>query len=188
MIDEAAALAALERCRKIEWRQDDTHADSTFALVSEYLRRAAVVAAALGGAAEWPFFDASALVTLPSVDSDTLLGPLEEKFTEFNVHLDKIPQGAGTLRVDSYGRSLCAWYIRWAALKNDLALAAQNLPDLYEPLIVMYERGGSFTRHHGEIEIFPNISLQPGSPERWLSREPLTALDSETLDQIDRER
>jgi hypothetical protein len=197
-IDEAAVYAAVDRCWNIEWRENPARLESTMALIREYLRRSAVVAEAVGETPNWPWFDAAARLTLPGVDRRFLpayvfldaepqyerpgVDPREDRVIALNQHMN---EGSG--RQSWYGRHSCWWYIRWAAIKNHPALAPLSLPDLYEPLIVLYERGGSFHPHHGDIDFFPNRVVQPGAPARWIAREPLPSLDWAALDEIDRE-
>ena len=148
-IDETAAYAAIDRCWNIEWREDPARLGSSLALVREYLRRAAVVAEALGRLKGWPWFDAAAGLTLPDVDRRFLpayvfldeepryegpgVDPMEDKIIAVNKRMNEGPGWQGYCV-----RHSCWWYIRWASVKNHPALAPLNLPDLYEPLIVLY--------------------------------------------------
>ena len=198
MIDEPAVLAAIDRCWNIEWRENPARLESTMALMREYLRRSAVVAEAVGETPNWPWFDAAARLTLPGIDRRFLpayvfldakpqyeslgVDPLEDRVIALNQHMN---EGSG--RQGWYGHHSCWWYIRWASVKNHPALAPLNLLDLYEPLMVLYERGGSFHPHHGDINFFQNRVVQPVAPARWITREPLPSLDLAALDEIDRE-
>ena len=202
-IDQAATLAAIDRCGNISWQRDPARLESSMALMREYLRRSAVVAEAVGETANWPWFDAAARLTLPGVDRRFLPAyvfldevpqyrgpgsdPSEDKVRALNMHFNAIVGGQDRYQPRYYARHSCWWYIRWASVKNHTALAPLNLPDLYEPLIVLYERGGSFHPHHGDIEFFPNRVVQPVAPSRWIMREPLPSLDPAALDELDRE-
>ncbi len=195
-IDKAAAYAAIDRCWNIEWRENPARLESTMALIREYLRRSAIAAEALGCSGDWPWFDAAAWLTLPGVDRRYLpayvfldkvpqyegagVDPLEDRVIALNQHMNEASGRQGW-----YGRHSCWWYIRWASVKNHPMLAPLNLPDLYEPLLVLYERGGSFHPHHGDVEFFPNRVVQIGIPARWVAREPLPSLDWAVLDELD---
>ncbi len=202
-IDKAAALAAIERCRRIEWRVDPARLHSTIALMWEYLRRSAVVAQAVGETRNWPWFDAAVRLSLPNVDRPFLpayvfldakppyerpgVDPLEDAVIALNQHFNAIPRGPDQFPPNYYGRHSCWWYIRWASVKNHPALAPPALPDPYEPLIVLYERGGSFHTEHGFIGIFSCSMMPQGTPAYWSTQEPLPSLAPAALDALDRE-
>jgi hypothetical protein len=193
-MDQAAALAALDRVLRIEWRHDPARLGSHVALMKEYLRRAAAVAEALGLTADWPWFDAAARLTLPGVDRRRLPGrvfldpepqydgpgadPLEDRVIAFNVRLNADPPAEGV-----YARRTCLWYIRWAAVKGHPALAPLGLPDLYEPLIVLYERGGQFRLEHAYIDL--GDTMLAISFRNALALAPLPSLDAQVLDRLD---
>jgi len=42
-----------------------------------------------------------------------------------------------------------------------------------------------FHTHHGAIEFFPTVMVQPVDPARWITREPLPSLDWAALDEFD---
>lgn len=154
-IDEAATLAAIERIGRIAWKRDPDRLGSQEVLMREYLRRSAVVAVALGTTLNWPWDDAAAYLRLPDIAPDLLPGyvfldpepkyagpdadPLEGKIVELNGRVRRRGAPNGPYAWNNY-----LWYIRWEAVKNHPALQALNLPDLYDPLITFYERGGWF--------------------------------------------
>ncbi len=204
-IDEAAALAAIERCEKIEWQFKPEHLRSSLALMREYLRRAAVVAEVLGCPNAWPWDDAASRLTLPGVDQRFLpayvylgadqglkyekpaVNSLEDKVAALARHFSDLPSGPDRFSPNFYALHSCWWYIRWASVKNLPPVAALNSPDPYEPLIVLYERGGYFRVEHGFIDFDPTGTLHPGSPAQWITREPLPSLAPAALDALDRE-
>ena len=202
-IDVTATLAAIERCEKIEWRDNPARLGSTMALMHEYLRRSAVVAEAVGETANWPWFDAAARLTLPGVDRRFLPAyvfldevpqyrgpgsdPSEDKVRALNMHFNAIVGGQDRYQPRYYARHSCWWYIRWASVKNHTALAPLNLPDLYEPLLVLYERSGSFRTEHGFIEVSSRVMMPRGTPAHWVVQEPLPSLSLAALDELDRE-
>ena len=194
MMDQPAALAAIDRVGKIEWRHDPARLGSQVALMREYLRRSALVAEALGGTADWPWNDAAARLTLPGVDPRFLPGyalldpepeyrgpgtdPLEDRVLALS---RRILGGADHPTV--YMRNTCLWDIRWEAVSSHPSLAPLDLPDLYEPLIVMYERGGWFRMEHGYIDL--GETMIAISFRQALHLTPLPALDSQALDRLD---
>ena len=123
--DEAATVAAIERCWNIDWRRDLNRLGSQVALMREYLRRSTLVAEAVGDTPNWPWFDAAARLTLPGVDRRFLsgyaaldenpnyLGPgsdlLEERIIAFNSHLSEAPGEQGYLDLDGDNSSLLRW-------------------------------------------------------------------------------
>ena len=194
-IDNAAALAAIDRCRRIEWRQDISRLGSHVALMREYLRRSAVVAEALNETVNWPWNDVAARLTLPGVDRRFLPGyvfldkepvyegpkadPLEAKVIALNAHISENRYSTGW-----YGRHACWWYIRWASVKNHAALVPLNLPDPYEPLIVFYERGGWLRPEQGYIDLNgANVTI--AGWQKAANQTPLPTLDSAALDLLD---
>ena len=196
MIDQPAALAAIDRVGKIEWRHDSARLGSHAALMREYLRRAAVCAEALGRTGDWPWYDAAARLTLPGVDPRLLPGyvfldpepeyrgpgtdPQEDKIIALNRHMS-----GGQDRPTASMWNTCLWHIRWEAVRSHPALAPLGLPNLYEPLIVMYERGGWFRLEHAYIDL--GEMMIAISFRNALQRTPLPAEDGPGLDRLDEE-
>ncbi|MGK5637755.1 hypothetical protein ACSNOK_05455 [Streptomyces sp. URMC 126] len=70
---------------------------------------------------------------------------------------------------------------------DETSIHLARLPDPYEPLFVLYERGGEFSVEHGHAAFLPwRLPLE--SRDRYLSRDPVVALDEAVLDAIDAER
>ncbi|AMR29173.1 hypothetical protein A0257_20130 [Hymenobacter psoromatis] len=201
VLDFPAARAALVRINNIEWNQSDDHErlGSQIALMQEYLHRAALVALELGEVG-WPWFDAATRLTLPvhglnlvpaAVDS-TLPGyahldyeqprtdPLEEEVITLYKELDS--RRLANRHIDS----TCRFYVHWEALKNYPAVRALALPDLYEPLILFYERGGQFRMEQSYIDML-GVTISRGSPDQRAQSPSLSSLDPAVLDQIDQE-
>ncbi len=193
MIDEASARAAIERCRQITWQRDPRRLSSQVALIKEFLRRAAAAAEALGASKEWRWDDYTRLLPLPGIDRQFLPGwtfldhygkseyhgpgldLLEEEVAALQVHIHTISSHGGY-----YGKRACGWYIRWASVKNLPPVAALGLPDPYEPLILFYERGGSFHRESNFLELDgANVILSA-----YFNLPPLP-LDTAALDALD---
>ena len=196
VIDEAAG-AAIDRVWKITWRYAPETRGSDVALMREYLRRSALVAEALGLTRSWPWYDAAGRLTLPDMDARLLPGftrldttptpgaqwtPLEQKIMEMDDHLSGQPDRPSILM-----RRSCLWYVRWESIKSHPALAPLSLPELYEPLIVMYERGGWFNLEHGYIDL-RGLMIGAGSLQKYLDARPALSLDPQTLDLLDEAR
>ena len=190
-IDEAATLAAIERCRKITWQQDSSRLGSQVALMREYLRRSAVIAETLGEEKSWRWDDYTIRLLLPlsvrcSLPAYVFLDkepryerpgvdPLEDKIIALNNDMSESRFNTGL-----YGRTVCWWYIRWASVKNHRSLVSMRLLDPYEPLIIFFERGGWFQREQGYVDLNgANVTLRT-----YQSLPPLS-LDPAALDALD---
>lgn len=128
---------ALERILAIKWEPDDSRVNSHIALLREYLRRAALWAKALDCTDEWPFFDVAAHICPLECADDTNVKLLKTHFTETPFYV------AGMIE------KTCEWFLHWDRVKNLPKVSEFTLPELYEPLIIMYERGGIFSMEHG---------------------------------------
>lgn len=191
-IDEAATLAAIERCRQIAWRRDLRRLGSHAALMREYLRRSAVIAEALDEEKTWRWDDYTIRLMLPlsvrnSLPASVFLDevpryerpgadPLEDKIIALNRYMIESRFDTGL-----YGRKVCWWYIRWASIKNHRYITSMRLLDPYEPLIVFLERGGWFQREQGYVDLNgANVTLgtYPHLPPLSLDPAALDALDT----------
>lgn len=194
-IDQAAALAAIDRCWNIKWQRDPARLGSQAALMREYLRRSALVAEAVGETPNWPWFDAAARLTLPGVDRRFLpayvfldadppyerpgVDPVEDRVLALNRHMNEAPGDQGL-----YGRTVCWWSIRWASVKSHPTLAVLNLPDLYDPLVTFFERGGWFKPEQGYLDL-DGDNLTLAGWQRAAQKPPLPSLDPAVLDALD---
>jgi len=204
-LDVTAARVALTRLRSIAWATNPDHhrQGAQLALLREYLYRAAQVALELGGTG-WPWFDAAARLTLPihgmSLVPDVTAGALPGYvFLDSESHYrgpgtdpledEVIAMGKGLngRYLTSSMKSTCVFYVRWEALKNHPAVRGLALPDLYEPLIQFYERGGWFRMEHGDYIDLGGPMLGRGSPATYAQRPSLPSLDPAVLDQIDQD-
>ncbi len=197
-IDEAATLAAIERCRSITWRQDIRRLGSHVALMREFLRRAAVLSETLAGNTDWRWDDFTQLLPLPlsvrrSLPAYAFLDD-EPRYERPGVDLleDQIIALAHDMserRLDMglYGRKVCWWYIRWASVKTHWFVASMHLLDPYEPLIVFYERGGWFKREQGYVDLNgANVSLLTYKDQPPLLLHPAALDELDTLEQYAR--
>ncbi|MGR6970495.1 hypothetical protein ACU639_12940 [Streptomyces cynarae] len=168
--------AVLERLRAVEWYGDwdvaSAHTRSRALLMREYLRRAALWAQAYEAEEEWPFFDVTEYV-----DPAFRLDPdLEADLEEFVSHKVPTPSTAST----------CRGAVRWAALKAERSEAGfPELPDPYEPLLLMYQRGGGYSIEEF-IDLY-GVMIPYGNFESNVSTEPFLSLARSTLDALDQD-
>lgn len=73
--------------------------------------------------------------------------------------------------------------VRWAALKADAGAGRPDLPDPYEPLLLMYERGGGYSIEEF-IDLY-GVMIPYGNFESNLNAEPFLSLAPSTLDALD---
>lgn len=153
-----------------DFRLNSSRQPSHAALVREYLRRMALWAEALRCEGEWPFFDVAAVIeggrTTGAIDPDLQFAPL--------------PGLGGAFR------AALAAAVHFAEIAERPEARMHGLPDPYEPLIRLFERGGTMATEHGMIYTgtvgFPRKPFQPATGPA------LVAFDDATLDALDRER
>jgi hypothetical protein len=138
--DSAAAQRMVDRLLAVRWDDDDAayaHQRSRGQLTIEFLRRTAVWAQAVGAETGWPFSDlAGALDPEVSVDPSLM------------ARLASDPSAGDFLRLKIH-----TIIVRWAAL-GELALRQfPHLDDPYEPLLVLFDRGGGCMPLKGFIEL-----------------------------------
>ncbi len=165
--------ATLGRLKAVDWEPGFdvslAHARSRATLMHEYLRRAALWAQELGGTTRWPFYDIAGRWA-PDVDVPTEVA--EELEKQIGPHInswDAVPSRAA---------------LRWAAMLDAGVSIPAHLEDPFEPILVMFERGGGQTTEAGFIDLGGSSVLQ----KTWrdhLSTEPVTVLDATTLDALD---
>lgn len=164
----------LNRLRAVEWIDDWDHAFehvlSRRLLMREFLRRAAVWAQEYSAESAWPFLDIT-----EHVDPEFQLPPdLSAELDEF---LRTVP--GSTLQ------RTCAGAVRLAALRAQNPAAFSALPDLYEPLVLFYERGGEFVVDNAGGLDLTGVSFRPGTAQGNLGTPPLRALSQTVLDAVD---
>ncbi|GAA0990119.1 hypothetical protein GCM10009551_048160 [Nocardiopsis tropica] len=157
------------RIHAIDWDGDLEHTRSRVALMREYLRRSAVWTRALG-AKGWPFYDIAEFAA-PGVRA-----------------ADEVVEGVlgSPVIVEQYptvGKS-CVWALHMAAAR-DAGVSLPDLPDPFEPLIRMYERGGGFSLSTtGTIDI-DAAGLYRGTLPTHLGDEPRAPETEAGLDALD---
>ncbi|MFJ9764686.1 hypothetical protein ACIRUY_12775 [Streptomyces erythrochromogenes] len=173
-MSEGAASVMLNRLRAVEWVGDWDHVlarvPSRRILMREYLRRAALWAQEYSVESAWPFFDVT-----ERVDPGFRLSP--GTAAELEAYLSRVP-----------GRELratCAGAVRLAGMRERNPAALPDLPDLYEPLVLFYERGGEFVRDDAGGLDLTGVSFRPGTPRGNLGTPPFRALGETVLDALD---
>ncbi|MFC9625241.1 hypothetical protein ACFTXM_36525 [Streptomyces sp. NPDC056930] len=168
-----STLALLERVRAADWSGDwdhaFEHAQSRRLLMHEYLRRSALWAQAYGAEGDWPFFDVTQYI-----DKESRLPPALA--TELDECLKKVAYSA---------RKTCGAAVRLAELRARGDIAMPDLPDLYEPLILFYERGGEFLQDGAGFLDLTGVSVKPRGLRHHLVDLPFLTLDRRTLDALD---
>ncbi|MEV6306752.1 hypothetical protein AB0M02_45655 [Actinoplanes sp. NPDC051861] len=169
--DEAVRGMAARLC-VIRWERQGDKAWSKAALLKEYFRRAAQWSDEYGCDSRSPFFDIAACVA-PAVRADQSV---------VDNLLERIAAGRGGWNV----KQVAPYILHWAALS---ATPGAGLPpaldDPFEPLIVMFERGGGFHTENGEV----NLEWKSVRLSGWRDRAgdpPMASFAGADLDEIDR--
>jgi hypothetical protein len=168
------STATLSRLLAVDWKSDFMirlgYARSRGKLMQEYLRRAAWWAQGLDDADRWPFFDiAGSWVPEVHVPDD-----LAEDLEKLIYNHIGWPAVAVT----------CRAALHWAAVLDAGIPLPPELDDPFQPLLLMYERGGGFITEHGFIDL--GASAVPQKTWRdHLSTQPIVSLDQATLDALD---
>lgn len=126
---------AVKRVSAIDWNTVGYafQRESNVALAKEFLRRAALIIKEYNLDVKFPFFSAAKAI-----------GKSQQ------IDIEKVCSQINTLN-NTFLRRACECYIEWASLTDEGEPAAMKFPDLYEPLIKLFERGGSIGIHHGEV-------------------------------------
>lgn len=159
-----------DRILALDWVSSFDRTYSRVKLMSEYLRRAAWWAQATGRPDGWPFFDIAAAVD-GSVRADPAV-------------LARVTERLAQLPISATVRDTCLWAVHWSALKASSGSALPALDDPFEPLLLMYERGGEFTTSSGFIDV-DGAGVPRKTWRDHLKDEPVVSLDLATLDALD---
>ncbi|MFD8411773.1 hypothetical protein [Streptomyces sp. NPDC059650] len=171
---ETTSRTVLERLRAIDWEDEAAaweHAPSRALLMREYLRRSALWARVCGAEEAWPFFDvaehlgAQAPGTPPEVAAE----------------LEELLDGLAPASL----RTTCRAAVRWAAVRSAGQELPAGLPEPYEPLLLMYERGGGY--YLEEYLDLNGTMIRLGDVEGNASATPFLTLAPTTLDALDAE-
>lgn len=165
----------MERLCAVKWEREwgDVFGKSISRrlLMREYLRRSALWAKKYSAENVWPFFDVTGYMDPEFRLSLSTAHKLEEFLRA---------------RMSEDVKATCRSAVRLAELRlHDSAIETADLPDLYEPLVRLYERGGEFmTDNSGALDL-TGVSFRPGSLQGNLSDTPVVALHGAVLDALD---
>ncbi|MCI0714180.1 MAG: hypothetical protein L0154_28755 [Chloroflexi bacterium] len=166
-----------DRITAVKWEYDASRRRSHEALFKEYLRRQVLWLNALELTDHFPWYDLPQLIN-EDVRASTDATNWVRKHITFQV-MNATMILTGVLEAA----------LHWAALDEAHALPF-DLPNPYEPMVILYERGGTFTIESmfgrfvaGYDALGP--SLPRGPWRRWYSKQPFVELDSGVLDRLD---
>jgi hypothetical protein len=174
MADNGVVDRALERLVAVEWDDDDgafEHRASRGRLTQEYLGRTARWAQALGEPVQyrWPFADLAKAVDPSKEVSPAQLEALARSARDV-FHVVALQRAAESA-------------LYWAALGDLPKEQFPEFDDPYEPLLLLFERGGGFRIDNGFIEL-GYVSV-PYRPLTHRAEQPPMAIDEATLDALD---
>ncbi|MEB8339387.1 hypothetical protein [Streptomyces endophyticus] len=174
MTGNLSAGGVLSRLRAINW--DDwtvafDHSRSRALLMREYLRRSAQWARHYGAESVWPFFDIA-----EHVDASVQLPP------DIASDLDAFLRGG--IGPNSVERTVVG-AVRWAELRRQERTDLPGLPEPYEPLLLMYGRGGGF--YVDQAIDLNGVSLPRWSLDTAIAAPPFLTMTTATLDALDSE-
>lgn len=164
----------LDRIKSIQWSCDDRHMYSNAKLLEEHFHRLALWCTALQ---RWPYW--------PSVDMlDLFKLTVDDEVEQQEIH-SQLKHACPYL---GYGdkRAWDRWF-HWLLVQEYAAQEHPLLPDPFEPLIRMYERGGTYYLEHTFVYVGDSgLSFVRRSPEDYFKRSFVSSLDDATLDALDR--
>ncbi|GAB4211616.1 MAG: hypothetical protein OHK0022_46360 [Roseiflexaceae bacterium] len=164
--------AAFERLLAISWKHDHTREGSNLGLLREYFRRMAHWGRALNCVDQWPFFDVAAQIDPAARVDPAIIHLLHERLQS---------QPASTRMAQT-----CEWFLHWSLIAGRPEVQRFGLLPPYDPLILMYERGGSFHSEHGFYYV-GSAGMSRGLPKDYTSTEPIVPLDPQVLDAYDQQ-
>jgi hypothetical protein len=164
--------ATLARLQAVDWKGDSgfDHRRSRVRLMAEYLRRAALWAQALNVTNEWPFFDIAG-----HVDPSVHVPADQAKDLE-----GLIDRGIGWDSVKTASRAA----LRWAALLDANSPLPSGLEDPFEPLLLMFDRGGGWTIEAGFIDV-DGAALRQQTWLDHLTTKPAVTVGQAALEALD---
>jgi hypothetical protein len=170
---ESMTRRMLDRLLAVRWddERDVWLQKSRGMLMLEYLRRAACWAKEVDATGQWPFFDIATHID-PAIRADPELVNELEAALDAKVWFPPV-------------RRTCLAALHWEALVATPGVLLPNLPDPFEPLLLMYERGGGFIIQNGFIEL-PVTGVPRRTWQHHLKPDQIVELDPATLDALDR--
>lgn len=170
---------AKKRINSINWKYNDPHKEGSHMLLfKEFLRRAALLAELFEildvPGTGWPmlnyatYFDSS--LELEDEEIDALAEEL---------HVGGFPFW--------YSSRVCIYFIHWIIIQDRPEVVAVNIPNPYEPLLTLYERGGTFQRDKDGTWEFSFTAFFIGSSSSHVSSIPVIELDETSLENVEKE-
>jgi hypothetical protein len=174
MSEQDSVDRLIERILAIDWHVNFDRRWSHWDLAREHVRRLALWAVALHIEYPYPFLTDIAEVINPSIRvSPNRLELLKNHFIE-----------RWTGGIGFWAQHIFVNALHWAAIENSEEVTRFRLPAPYEPLIVLYERGGDIRSEHGWFFISSG-GMKFGEISKHASPTPVVELDQKTLDAID---
>lgn len=164
-----SVVILMERIRRIDWDSDGNRTRSRAVLMREYLRRSALWSEELD-ATGWPFFDVAAFVD-PSVRAEQEL-------------IDTLSVDPNIFENGPLVRDTCLWSLHMEAVKSS-GVKLPGLPDMFEPLILMYERGGGFSLSSTKTIDVDEAGIPRGTLQQHIGDEQKAPMEHGALDMID---
>jgi hypothetical protein len=167
------------RLLAVEWVYDAKRKKSHEALFKEHLRRQALWLNALAMTEDFPTYDLAALVNDKIRAGNDFTNAIRRHLTTCELNSTMILTGV----LESA--------LHWAALE-DLELLSDfpDLPNPYEPLVILFERHGTFTIEEmfgryviGYTERGPSLARGPW--QRYFQQEPYVELETSVLNRLD---
>ena len=161
------------RLTAVDWESSYEKSRSRVSLVFEYLRRASWWAPEVN-APQWPFFDIAEVLHPALRANPSVVRRIEAGLTAKS-------QGELVVRT-------CVRALNFAALLDagtKLPRVPDSAQDPFEPLIVMFERGGGFRLEGGRFIEVDLKGVPVGTQESNRSDKPVVALTPTALDALD---
>lgn len=171
MINHDEVDQVIGRITTVDWQLEPQKAESHLHLTLEYFRRTALWANALECTNEWPFFDVAKHVS-----------PSERVSLE---QVERIRRHLEQFAIGFLLRGILEWSLHWAKVKNT-TVAKLGFPDPYEPMLIVYERGGTIYPEHGhQIDISRRKGFLKRTWDYYIEKPSYVLLDKTILDELD---
>ncbi|MFI7892332.1 hypothetical protein ACIFUY_13845 [Streptomyces sp. CACIS-1.16CA] len=178
------AKRLVDRITAINWQEEElsfTHGASRAHLMREYLRRAAVWVSELEKHPSTPSFGTDHSDNWPFIDFARVLDSSVTPNPELASRLDNFLAEYASAPLTG---KICRHALNWHSLPGGSLSGFPNLPNPFDPLIIIFERGGGFWVENGFIDFFTHrVRLADWS--QHVNRRPLVSLSTDYLDSLD---
>ena len=165
----------LQRILAVEWELHDEAVASHMKLLKEHFRRMVLWAKQLNCVKVWPYFSVAIRLDPTSKVDEEDVRMLRKHLKDRGVY--------SPLMIGQLQHSL-----QWDIIPDNLRTTFSALPDPYEPLLVMYERGGIFSLEDGFlIRVSERLGFSKGQWSDFDKSTPYVELDKASLDSLDLE-